>query len=339
VSDHADSAPARGLQLHICDLYVFRGTAGTVLAVTVDPLSGGGGFSPGAQYGLHLSRTDGYADLTYRAVFREHEGSQLFELCRIDGAAAGRHEPGTVVASGITETLVEGKDGLRVWAGLAANPSWEHGAVLDTARQCITEGTRFDPLIALPFPAFNLLAGSNVHAIVIEVPDTLLGDSAVSVWATTAMPADGGWLQISRCGHPFLADLFGLVDEARRLDHNGTWPDGDADRYSAVVRAGAARAARALGTAANPDAHGARVAGILLPDVLTYCPGGRARFEPGTAGGRSLTDPAAEVMISLAAGTHVPFGLGPDSVSGALRGTFPYLSAPVGVPGEGPPLF
>jgi uncharacterized protein DUF4331 len=341
VSHHADSPLARKHpRLDLCDLYVFAGTAGTVLVQTLNPLSGGGGFFPGGQYGFHVSRgADGYADLTYRTVFREHEGSQLLDVYRVEGpAAAGRDAPGTAVAGGIAETLIEGDGGLRVWAGRAADPCWEHGAVLDAARECITGGRPFDPLMALPVPALNLLAGSDVHAIVIEVPAALLGQSPVSVWATTAMPTAGGWVQVNRCGHPYLSALFGLQDEAAGLDHNSTWPHEDAARYGDVVREGAARAARALGTSADPDAHGARVADILLPDVITCGPGTSARFEPGTAGGRGLADPAAEVMISLAAGTHVPFGLGPDSASGSLRATFPYLGAPVAGPG-GPLMF
>lgn len=341
MSHHADSPLARKYsRLDLCDLYVFGGTAGTVLVQTLNPLSAGGGFFPGGQYGFHLSwNADGHADLTYRIVFRDHEGSQLFDVYRIAGqATADRDAPGTVVAGGMTETLIEGDGGLRVWAGRAADPCWEHGAVLDVAQACIARGRPFDPLMALALPALNLLAGSDVHAIVIEVPAALLGQSPVGVWATTAMPEPDGWVQVNRCGQPYLSALFGLQDEAAGLDHNSTWPHEDAFRYGGVVREGAARAARALGTSADPDAHGVHVASILLPDVITYCPGTQARFEPGTAGGRGLTDPVAEVMISLAAGTHVPFGLGPESASGSLRAVFPYLAAPVAGRG-GPALF
>src|SRR5215469_14316645 len=151
MSHDADSVLARQHPaLNLCDLYVFDGTAGkTALAQTLYPLAGTGSrFYPGGQYCFHLSRGgDARADLTYRVVFREHEGSQLFELRSLDGAAAAdRHAPGTVMASGlITEALYEGLGGIRVWAGAAGDPQWEHGMVLDAARQCIAEGRRFEP--------------------------------------------------------------------------------------------------------------------------------------------------------------------------------------------------
>jgi hypothetical protein len=48
--------------------------------------------------------------------------------------------------------------------------------------------------VAGSIPAVNLLAYSNVNAVVLEVPDHLLGASSVGLWATTAMPEPAGWV-------------------------------------------------------------------------------------------------------------------------------------------------
>jgi hypothetical protein len=319
-------------QLDICDVFLFRGTAGTVLIQTLNPLSGCGGFHTRGQYGFHLDLDgDARPELTFRVSFcPEHDGMQPVEVRQLEGDQAGdRDAAGEVVASGITDDLIETTAGLRVWAGPAADPSWINGGVLACAQHCIRDGAPFDLAMARWTPAMNLLAYSNVTAIVLEIPDGILAASSVRLWATTAMSTAAGWVQINRCAAPWLNTLFAVDDEEAGLDFNGTSPDQDHALYSDVVRAGAARAARALGTAADPAAHGTRVAETLLPDILPYQPGTKAHFGPGVRNGRALRDPSAEVMISLVLGTRVPLGLDASSASGSLRATFPYLSAPV----------
>lgn len=335
MSHHADSDLAKRYpQLDICDLFVFRGGVGTVLVQTLNPLYRAElGFHTRGQYGFHLDLNGDYRpDLTLRASFdHEHDGMQPLDLRRLEGDQAGdRDAAGVVVASGITDTLIETGTGLRLWAGPAADPFWINGGVLAAAQQCISEGTPFDVGMAGWLPAMNLLAMTDVNAIVVEIPDRMLeGVSLIGVWATTAMPSPAGWVPVNRCAVPLLNTLFAIDDEEAGLDFNGTWPHQDRALYSDVVRAGAARAARALGTVPDPAAHGTRVAEILLPDILPYQPGTKAHFGPGVRNGRGLRDPSAEVMISLVLGTRVPLGLNASSATGSLRAAFPYLSAPV----------
>jgi hypothetical protein len=333
LSHHADSYLARQYpQLDICDVFLFRGTAGTVFIQTLNPLSGPAGFHSGGQYGFHLDLNgDARPEITFRVSFRpQHDGMQPVEVRRLEGRQAGdRDADGPIVASTITDTLIETPAGLRLWAGPAADPSWINGGVLTAAQQCIRDGMPFDVGMARTIPAMNLLAYSDVTAIVLEIPDRVLGDSPVGLWATTAMPSPAGWVQVNRCAMPLLNTLFAIDDEEAGLNFNGTWPHQDRALYSDVVRAGAARAARALGTATDPAAHGTWVAEILLPDILPYQPGTKAHFGRGVRNGRALRDPAAEVMMSLVLGMRVPFGLDASSAPGPLRATFPYLSAPV----------
>lgn len=321
-------------QLGLCDLYVFRGGAGTVLIMTVNPLSGPGGlypggFYPGGQYAFHIARTgSGVPDLTLRATFSDGlPDGQYVELRLLGGERAGdRGAAGKVVAAGRSGTLIEGRAGVRLWAGAAADPYWMNDGVLITAQECIATGRPFDPRIGALAPAMNIFAYSNVQALAAEVPPSVLAADEVRVWATTAVPGGrAGWTQVSRGAIPLLTSLFGIGGR-----HGG--PAGDRELYGETVRAGAARAAGAIGSAADPAAHGDLVAAALLPDVLTYRPGTAARFGPGARNGRGLRDPAAETVLSIVMGTHVPLGLDASSATGRLRAVFPYLAAPVAGP-------
>ena len=73
--------------------------------------------------------------------------------------------------------------------------------------------------------------------------------------------------------------------------------------------------------------------------VLEDRPGTLASFRSWPVNGRGLTDPAAEAMISLALGTDITFGLDATSVTGSLRGTFPYLASPAPWPEQDPLQF
>jgi Domain of unknown function (DUF4331) len=327
VSDHADADPALSSRpADLSDLYVFRGDAGTVLIMTAAALSGAGGFRPGWQYAFHVTSPDAgwHPELTYRLTFASHDGAQLVQLRQIDGPQAGdRDAEGTLVTSGITEALLATGGGVRLWAGLAANPAWIHGGILSFAEQCIAGGAAFEALLAaLALPGINLLAYTSVHAIVLEIPGRLPGGDRIGVWATAAAAGPEGWKQASRCAFPLLPTLFAV-------SHGGTCPHEDRSRYGRVISAGAARAAGSLGTSPDPEAHGARVAQRLLPDVLPYQQGTGASFSLAAVNGRGLTDPAAEAVISQVLGTHVPLGLDASSAPGHLRAVFPYLSVPV----------
>jgi hypothetical protein len=334
LSHHADSGLALLYpQLDLCGLYVFRGSIGTVLIMTVNPLSGPGGFYPGGQYAFHIDRTGStIPDLTFRATFSDElHDRQLIQLRQLGGHRAGdRNAAGEVIASGMSGTLIQSRTGARLWAGAAADPDWMHDGVLSAAQECIAKGSPFDPHLGTSGHAMNILAYSNIQALVLELPPSMLGTGEIRVWATTAMPGDRDtWTQVNRCAIPLLNTLFDIDNELTGLYHNATSPAGDRELYGDVIRSGAARAARALGSVTDPAAHGDRVAAALLPDVLTYQPGTSAHFGPGGRNGRGLRDPAAEAVLSLIMGTDIPLGIDASSATGYLRAVFPYLSAPI----------
>jgi Domain of unknown function (DUF4331) len=338
VCHHADSPRALAApELAICDVFLFRGQAGTVMVLTANPFSAAGGFHAAGRYEWHVDLNgDARPDLTFRLLFGPpaRDGRQDAELRLIESSQASQPDAqGEVLAAGRTGTVMEGRHGVRAWAGQRADPCWLNERVQQAARLAIANGIPFGTDIGTVLPPMNIYGYANVSAIVIEVPDSLLtgtcsGACAMGLWASTAIPAPGGWRQVSRCAQPLLSSLFGLDGGLPGRDFDATPPHRDRELYGQIVRQGTARAVAVLGTVADPAAHGARIADALLPDVLRYQVGTAARYR-GVRNGRGLRDPAAEVMISAVLGAHIPLGLDHTSVTVPPRSVFPYLGRPV----------
>lgn len=336
MSHHFDSELARqDPRLDISDVYLFRGTRGTVLVMDVDPMSSRHGFHPDGLYEFKVDLDgDAVEDLTFRFTFEEADaGRQRWTLRRLDGGAArDRDATGTVLLTGETNQVCETPDGTaRAWAGEAADPFWIEGTVVTAVRTAISTGEApaldgFDP-----DQATNLFAGTDVAAIVLEVAGTVLGTDSIGFWATTALPTDaGGWRQINRCAHPLLNTLFELEDRDAGVDFNATEPAEDRDRYGARIVRGASAVVAAVDPAADPAAHAERVRDLLLPDVLRYEVGTEAEFGTDRRNGRGLQECVAEVMFELVLGRPVRMGLDGSEVTPALRDEFPYLAPPLG---------
>ncbi|MFF8813413.1 DUF4331 family protein [Streptomyces pactum] len=339
MSHHHDSLLARqDPRLDISDTYLFRGSRGTVFVVNVNPLSGDGGFHDDeSMYEIKVD-TDGDAveDITFRFTFSAYTayGPQAWQLRRLDGeAAADRFAEGTPLLTGVTGEVSEGPDGLRAWAGAAGDPFWIEGSVVTAVKTGIARGTAPDLTGFDPARAANLFAGTDVQAIVLEVPDEALGGagSRIGFWATSVLATDaGGWRQINRCGNPLLNTLFDLEDSERDIDFNATCPAEDVQRYGPEVLRATERAAAAACAVPDPAAYAGHVRDLLLPDVLRYEVGSEARFAVDGRNGRALTDCAPEVMFELVLGVPVKLGLDASAATGVPRSDFPYLSAPGG---------
>lgn len=337
MSHHLDSELARqDPRLDISDVYLFRGTSGTVFVMDVDPLSGHHGFHPEGLYEFKVDLDrDAVEDVTFRFTFEEAgaDGGQRWALRRLDAAAArDRDAPGTVLLTGVTGEIRETGDGtVRAWAGWAADPFYIEPTVITAVRTAIALG---EP-VALdePAPATNLFHGTDVGAIVLEVSDGVLAADIIGFWGVTVLATDaGGWRQINRCAHPLINTLFALEDAAQGIDFNATQPGEDRAQYGPRVVRDTAAVVAAMGTSEDPKSHAERVRDTVFPDVLWYEIGTDAHFGTERRNGRGLREPTPEAMFELVLGTRIPLGLDPASAVPAPRADFPYLAAPFAAP-------
>ncbi|MGH2380957.1 MAG: DUF4331 family protein, partial [Candidatus Limnocylindria bacterium] len=165
----------------------------------------------------------------------------------------------------------------------------------------------------------NFFAGFNASAIVLEVPDALLGGGTVGVWAETAISEDGK-TQVERMGLPAINTVFNHTD-ADKEAYNRAEPRNDVANYTDDVAGLVSLITDLAGTATDPDAYGATVASLLLPDVITYDTTSTASF--AMLNGRALADDVVDVALSVVANTALSDCVGNDS---AFSSAFPYLA-------------
>lgn len=335
MSHHLDSPLARqDPRLDISDVYLFDAPAATVLIMNVNPLSGSGGFHPEGRYEFRID-TDGDAleDRSYVFTFGEsdEDGEQDFLAMRNDGPAARRRDGGgSVFARGSTGRVTDGADGARIWAGRAADPFFTCGAVVGAVQEAVAHGTPVD-LGKIDYGAAeNAFAGTNVQAIVMEIPDSSFDVPEIGFWGTTALATDdGGWRQINRCATPFVNSIFSLDDPDWASEYNLGHPSTDRSAYGPLVCDLVAQAVAAGGTCADPRGHAQRVVDTIFPDVLRYRIGSPANFGFTIRNGRGLTECVPEVMFSLVLDKAVPLGIDAGSSTGVPRTNFPYLAPPL----------
>jgi Domain of unknown function (DUF4331) len=343
MSHYLDSALAgQDVRLDITDVYVFRGEVGTVFVLSLNSSAAGSdapaGFHPDAHHDFRIDLDgDAIEDLTYRVLFGQldQNGRQPLELHQLVGAEAREHTArGSLLAWGTTETIVTGSQGLRLWAGLAAESFYVEPTVLDAIRRAIRCGRRVDLATWQPRRAVNAFAGTTVYTIVLEVPDSafagLLGPQRrIGFWGTTTLATDvGGWRPINRMGLPMVQSIFNPADGERASEYNTTHPADDRANFGQLFAGLVADVVAAHGTADEPLAYGATVADLILPDVLTYQIGSAASYSFAVRNGRSLTDNAPEVMFSLVTNHALSDGLSKRHASGKPRPYFPYVPQP-----------
>ena len=195
-ADHRDSAlltasPAED----IADVYAFRSPTNPnnlVLAMTVSGLLppsevGMAGFDPSVLYQFKID-TDGDA-IEDRVIQAFVTGSGSSQVMHFRGPAApetpgspGRilrgAETATVRVSAGSDARIVSRGGLTVFAGLRDDPFFFD---LGQFRQVIAgQATSFNN------PGTDAFAGTNVLAIVVELPASLLGGTTLGVWGATS---------------------------------------------------------------------------------------------------------------------------------------------------------
>ena len=340
MSHHLDSpASRRDPRLNVTDVYAFDGSDATVLTMIVNSsLAGPGrvpGFHPEGRYEFKI-HLDGAAagQLTYRFSFgpADASGAQRVTIDRLAGPDAGddRADGARIAEAGTAEEI--SGSGVRAWCGAAADPFY-----LDLHQLAhILEGLQHEQPIEVgqwtPAQAASTFAGSQICAIVLEIPGTdqeLRPGRPVGVWAAAKLATDaGGWRQVNRAGLPMVWPLFralgGDDDSAEYQRDTTALPADDPAHDTARVAAFVAAAVRRTGIS-DPDGYGREVAARLLPDVLPYLVGTTAAFSFAGFNGRALADNAPEVMYGLVTNAAVPTGLVAAAASETRQDKFPYV--------------
>jgi Domain of unknown function (DUF4331) len=348
-ADHLDApgltSPGGKTRLDINDVYVFQGSdsSKTVLAATVNPAATGDTMFANRQEGAYHLRIDkngdAVEDLTYSLTFRDRRFSdgQSVTVRRATGSEARDVTPdGKVVGFGSTE------DAIRLWSGngkaftgLRSDPFFFdlggfRGTVEGVGPRMLNDGMQSDFFEEL-----------NTLAIVLEVPDAKLGKQ-IGVWATTSSENGRHDRQVDRMGRPAIntvvnssGPIVGADPNAKNVFNAGK-PKRDVANFTAGTIA-ALQAFSSLDTeGAYSDAAADALAGVLLPDVITY---DTATAAAGPLNGRALVDDVIDIELRIVTGGD-PLGLFDDrDADGAINtdgigphddymARFPYLGVP-----------
>jgi hypothetical protein len=340
--------------LDISDVYCFRGTAGVVLVINVSPLKfPAAGFDSEALYEFKLD-TDGdnVENIAWRVTFPvDGAGVQGLKVEQVTGRAArDRDATGRVITpeGAKPEQIITCTDGIKVFAGERGDPFFVDARLVVETRRALKTHTAPVYDWFTPETAVNTFGGSNVSAIVLEIPTAVIETDRIGFWGNTAVKENGVWHQFQHAAGPLVGFLYDFPGGEAAADFNASHPaDHLAGRprnphnppqrgFWKQILDDTAAVVEAMGTyddgdnaKATPAEYGAYVADTLLPDVLRYRVGTTAEWGPRAQNGKGLTESAPESMFELVLNRHLEIGLDPSDATGTLLDHFPYLSEPI----------
>jgi Domain of unknown function (DUF4331) len=319
MSHHFDSPTAiEDGRLNLGDLYVFPESPGTsTLVVTVNPDAGRSNpttFRPDALYEFVIASDGGTReDRALRMSFGEPDadGNQEMQVRYAVGPPSRSGLEGTELGVGHTGETFALSNGGSAWFGLAQDPFWGDAVALFAFNHGLADN-QYRPELFTGTPG-NLLAGRNVTAIALQIPDVTFGGTDVAVWARISLFGHAPQRQVSRAAHPLLRSFFFPRPGADTEALNAGSPADDVATFGEVVRRTAVHVAEVT-RAANPDEHAATLVAAFLPDLLRYRPGQPVHFAPGTGNGRGLHDDAFGTTVSLVVGRQLGVTTSPHPV-------------------------
>jgi Domain of unknown function (DUF4331) len=338
MSHHFDTKLAReDPRLNLCDFYLFDGPSGrTVMAMTVNPDAGLSAPDTLHPEGLYAFRFDLNGDAREEVTFKfrfgeprhanggEHTHIQPFQVRMATGDDALRGKSGVSLVEGETGSVAIGS-GLHAYAGTAPDV-FAANAGFRAFMTAFYNDRRYvgDALLHQQNP----FAKRNVTAIVLEVPNELIGQGKINAWATISLFGHAPEVQVSRWGLPMVTHIFLSPPDNQELKEqfNASVPSEDRERYAKPIADVAEKMTAYAGSAPNPAEYGKQIAERLCPDILPYELGTPAAFTVNRFNGRALGDDAMDVMLTLVTNTPLDDGLAPDR--GRIGKDFPYYGAP-----------
>ena len=309
--------PHGDARLDLTDLYAFPKPGEddkSILVMNVHPAVGvnpagpttDDPFSTEAIYEFKIDTNgDTVADIAYRISFSSSaEGALIATLRQAQGEQAARiGDSGDIIIKGAAvstglEARITGAGGYRFFAGWRSDPFFFD-----------TQGA----LNNMQFTGEDFFAVADVCSIVIEVPNSDLGNKRIGVWQRTVDGKGGKWVQADRGARPSQSVF--LTGE-RKGDYLAAEPVDDASFVPVF-----AHSLEHTGGYAREEAI--RVAGTLLPDILFYDPRLPAAYPDN---GRKLSDDVMDGFISTITNGKVKSdNVGPHT---DLLTSFPYLGVP-----------
>ena len=309
-SDHLDAPGVYSNgALDINDLYAFESATdpdSTVLVLTVNPFAGQPRpiiapesdpspttFSTEGVYNILVDNDgDALADVTFSATFEDTGRGDLQTYTVTRTGADGQ----STFVSGLTETNVTTNAGTFAQAGLFEDPFF------------FDETGFFDVISGEGgFDEVDDFAGFDVSALVLEIPNALLGGTSLGFYATTL---DGDGTQFDRAGRPAINTA--LIPSDLKDQFNATDPVDDFMLYGDTVRSSI------MNLGGDPG-----LADTLLPDLLTY----DTTQPDGYLNGRQLEDDVIDASLALLTGGAITSD-GVPSNDAEFRDGFPYLAPP-----------
>jgi Domain of unknown function (DUF4331) len=336
MSHHFDTETARqDPRLNICDFYLFRVRPGfTVMAMAVNPAASADN-ATFHEEGLFAFRFDLDGDATEEVSFKVRFGevghdadgghTQAYQVLRSTGQNAVAGADGDVLAEGQVGQVATGDWEVQAYAGLAADMFFANREGLHAFKDAFAGG-RYEP------EAFtkggDFFGGRNVTAVVLEVPDDLIGTGTVRSWATVSLFGHAPEQQVSRWGTPLLTHFY-ITDNEMQESYNRSTPSQDAELFAEHIGDVVERMTSLAGSAEVPGEYREHVVRRLVPATLPYELGTWAAFSYAGFNGRGFADDVMDVQLSIMTNTALSDGV-PIPAKPRMRPEFPYFGAAIG---------
>ena len=274
-------------------------------------------FATDALYNIHVADDAGYkTGHTFSLRFTKNS----LQLMQLDTPNDAVGTMGKVIAQGAINSVIKAKDGVKLWAGIAKDPFYGNSPGLHQWRVDLAKGI-YDKDNWAKNGKNSIFQGRQVGAIVLEVPNSMLG-SDIKLFATTAVQrSPGKWEQVQYSANPLFSHAMLLDSEALKESHDRSRPTMQTEEVNAVA-ARALRCTAITKSQKDPVAYSNEVVAKLVPDVIEYKPGSKASYAVALRNGRTLDDDGMGVILSLACGMPVDQAIQNPKL---YQASFPYV--------------
>ncbi|WP_339509836.1 DUF4331 family protein [Pseudomonas sp. RL_15y_Pfl2_60] len=291
-----------------------------IMNVSAVPKAGvDGAFATDGLYNIHLANDDTYK--TGHTFSFRFKGADQFTAFKSDDPNAAAGTMGAKLGEGSVGKTAELANGIKVWTGVVKDPFYGNSTSLGLLRAQLNNGTPYNPEIWAQAQGKSIFIGRKSAAIVLDVPNSMLGSSIKVFMTTDVKQADGTWQQVQYSANPLLSHSMIFESAAIKAELDGSRPDTQ-KAIKPIVSARITRAVLLAKSQEDPIQYADKVADMLIPDVLSYKVGTPAKYAVSERNGRALDDDAMSAVLTLLLGTPTDQKIGNPKLHTA---TFPFL--------------